>query len=250
MSSPRPRASRLLWCAPSALSALLSCAETAHESQDFDKNEKHKSIEESNDFCLALGWYGDGHCDLVCDQPDLDCQEGAVDPAALPEYSVTEDVCATRGYYGDGECDSCPQPDPDCQELPAPPAPPPAPPTDLATDPCAVGWDFDDGYCDPFCVTADPDCAAPALSPEERDAQTRDAYGGDPCLDLSWYGNGVCDSVCLDPDPDCAQEDPPPASPPPATPQGDAEEDLCARLGYYGDAECDRFCDLPDPDCE
>lgn len=29
--------------------------------------------DESGDICEALGWYGDGWCDLDCERPDPDC---------------------------------------------------------------------------------------------------------------------------------------------------------------------------------
>lgn len=261
-----------------ALTALVSACAGAEEENL--KLSKEKSFQESDDFCLILGWYGDGHCDLTCDQPDRDCELTEADPSLQPPYSAEGDVCAELGYYGDGQCDAtCAQPDPDCAVSGYTPPPNDTGYTDYEyegtgdefysdgsgstasvtpQDPCVVTWDFDDGYCDPFCLEMDPDCADDSIDYENP------SFGvstSDPCEELGWYGNGVCDITCAYPDPDCdapAQpqdqsgtwpQDQSGADQSGSQPDG-AQGDLCERLGYYYDGECDVFCDQPDPDCE
>lgn len=39
------------------------------------------------DYCERFGWYGDGHCDEICDTPDPDCSEPTnnISPGPVPE---------------------------------------------------------------------------------------------------------------------------------------------------------------------
>jgi hypothetical protein len=154
------------------------------------------------------------------------------------------DACQENGYYGDAECDRfCPLPDPDCpasgSSTPAGGAAAPtggasggaseptggaAAPTGGASggasaptggapgqsafdDPCAVNGYYGDGFCDFYCASPDPDCAAPPVSGAQAGSGGGGSEGGgepgDECELLGYYGDGLCDDFCPLRDPDC-----------------------------------------------
>jgi len=109
------------------------------------------------DPCEALGYYGDGVCDMNCLYLDQDCFGGGygdgggyADDGAYGDDGYgdggDDDWCAASGYYGDGNCDTnCPQYDSDCDACDS-------------GDWCEAYGYYGDGYCDWDCPYADPDC--------------------------------------------------------------------------------------------
>ncbi len=70
----------------------------------------------TTDFCEAMGWYGDGQCDVGCPKPDTADCSGSSSGSGGSGGSGGYDVCEQNGWYGDGPCDDfCPKPDSDCQ---------------------------------------------------------------------------------------------------------------------------------------
>ena len=72
----------------------------------------HQSETEAEDYCERFGWYGDGHCDEVCANPDPDCSTTSPDPSPGP-----------------GPSNNLPTPDPE------PPTPSPIPHCEDAEEP-------------------------------------------------------------------------------------------------------------------
>jgi hypothetical protein len=159
----------------------------------------------AGDVCSANGWYGDGACDVFCEDHDVDC-------------SVKDVVCLAYIEEPNGSCDRepgdpCVGQDPDCSGLPDP---------IICT---AIAMERN-GVCqtdpkNPCLRYQDPDCAnSGETTPSEPDPGNGGSIPGDPgsgaggepvgCLLLLELPNGVCSRDSQDPcklqDPDCMVE--------------------------------------------
>lgn len=227
---------------------------------------KPSASSSSGDVCASQGWYGDGECDMFCQDADAkDCTPNS--DGVLCALFIEE----KNGYCSRKADDPCIGQDPDCSAGEDPSKPPVV---------CPAIARLPDGICkddpaDPCDVYQDPDCSSGAGS---NPTEPADPSGPVICTAIAQVSDGVCKDDPSNPcdfyqDPDCrgSTEPSPPAclvAPEPsdgvclektadpcrAVDPDCAEPVVCTLLIEESDGVCGREpndpCIFQDPDCD